>query len=96
MYEQRVDNWLHLHNLAHVVEPRYPWDARYRADFLVGDTYIEVWGVTNNDRYQQRKAMKIERCRQEGLPLIQLRVWDFSRRWQRRLEPLLQQSLSET
>lgn len=94
VYEQRVDDWLYQHNLKHECEPRYPWDGRYRADFLVGDTYIEVWGVSHNERYKQRKAMKVARCREEGLHLIQIEVWDFQRRWERRLESLLREDVA--
>lgn len=89
-YEQRVDDWLTEHGLVHQVEPAYPWDRRYRADFLVGNTYIEVWGVTNNERYRQRKAMKIQRCREAGLDLIQINHWQFANggRWWRPLQRL--------
>ncbi|MDP9820385.1 hypothetical protein [Nocardioides massiliensis] len=89
-YEQRVDDWLTEHGLDHEVEPAYPWDRRYRADFLVGSTYIEVWGVTNNPAYAARKAMKIERCAQEGLTLIQVNHGQFAngRRWWKPLEVL--------
>lgn len=90
LYEQRVDDWLHDHGLEHEVEPAYPWDRRYRADFRVGDTYIEVWGVTDNEKYQDRKRMKIERCKAESIPLIQINHWQFAkgRRWWRPLQQL--------
>ena len=90
VYEQRVDDWLHRHGIEHYVEPAYPFDQRYRADFRVGVTYIEVWGVTNNQSYLDRKAMKIERCAAEGLPLIGIEHWQFAqgRKWWRKLERL--------
>lgn len=91
VYEQRVDDWLFERRLAHEVEPAYPWDRRYRADFLVGDTYVEVWGVTDNTAYQDRKRMKIKRCAEAGVPLIQINHWQFAkgRRWWRPLARLL-------
>lgn len=91
LYEQRVDDWLSSHGLPHEIEPAYPWDRRYRADFLVNGTYIEVWGVTDNDAYTARKAMKIERCRDAGLALIQINHWQFAtgRRWWAPLRQLL-------
>lgn len=90
-YELRVDDWLFDHGLQHDVEPAYPWDRRYRADFLVGQTYIEVWGVTNNAAYRERRALKIQRCAETGLDLIQINYGQFSRgrRWWRPLEQLL-------
>jgi transposase len=91
LYEQRVDNWLTEHGLIHKTEPRYPFDTRYKADFLVRDTYIEVWGVTNNPAYRERKAKKIHFCLANGLQLIQINHWQFAkgRRWWRPLERLL-------
>lgn len=89
-YELRVDDWLSERGIDHQVEPGYPWDRRYRADFLVGSTYIEVWGVTDNPAYKKRRAMKIERCKAEGLDLIGINHWQFAkgRRWWRPLERL--------
>jgi len=91
-YEQRVDDWLSRHDLPHTLEPRYPFDRRYRADFLVDRTYIEVWGVTGNPAYTARRAWKIEQCASNGIDLIQINHWQFAtgRRWWRPLERLLQ------
>lgn len=82
-YEQRVCDWLHSNGVTHEVEPAYPWDRRYRADFKVGDAYVEVWGVTSNDAYKKRKAMKIARCAEHGVELIQINHWQFAagRKW---------------
>lgn len=90
-YELRVDDWLTEHHLAHEVEPQYLWDRRYRSDFLVGETYIEVWGVMNNAKYTARKEHKIAECKKAGLDLIQINYWQFAkgRRWWRPLERLL-------
>lgn len=79
VYEQRVDDWLHQHGIPHELEPAYPWDRRYMADYLAGDTYIEVWGVIDNEAYKQRKQMKIRRCEEAGLDLIQINHWQFAR-----------------
>lgn len=93
-YELRVDNWLTEHGIEHQVEPTYPWDRRYRADFLVGQTYVEVWGVVGNPTYQARRAMKIERCKAEEIDLIQIGHWQFAggRRWWKPLEQLVGES----
>lgn len=74
--EVAVDNWLFEHDLPHEIEPRCPWDLSrrtpQRADFRVGDTYIEVWGITDNARYDQRRAEKLARYRACGAALIEL------------------------
>ncbi len=89
-YEQRVDDWLYDHGIIHECEPQYPWDRRSRADFRVGGTFIEVWGVTGSQSYEDRKARKIRECAVRGLPLIQINHWQFSkgRKWWRPLENL--------
>lgn len=94
LYELRVDNWLHAHGLTHETEPRYPFDARYRADFLVGSTFIEVWGVTNNQAYLERKRKKIRLCKENDLKLLQIHHWQFRKgtRWWKQLAPLLDDS----
>lgn len=45
LYEQRVDDWLTEHGLAHEVEPHYPFDARYQADF------INHWQLTKGRKW---------------------------------------------
>lgn len=91
-YELRVDDWLTDHDLAHEPEPRYPFDRRYRADFLVNGVYVEVWGVMHNPAYNQRRAWKIQQCTDHGLTLIQINYGQFAgrRRWWRPLEVLLE------
>ena len=90
IYEKRVDDWLHAHGIEHEIEPRYPWDARYRADFRARGVFVEVWGVTNKPCYLERKRMKIRRCEEAGLPLIGIDHWQFAqgRKWWKELERL--------
>lgn len=91
-YELRVDDWLFDHGIAHETEPAYPWDRRYRADFLVGSTYIEVWGVTNNPAYTARRDLKVQRCAETRIDLIQINYGQFAngRRWWRPLQRLVE------
>jgi hypothetical protein len=95
IYERRVDDWLADHGLAHECEPRYPWDARCRADFLVGATWIEIWGVTQNATYTARRARKIKMCAETGLDLLGIDYWRFAKsrphgkQWDQLLKRLL-------
>lgn len=83
-FEQRVDEWLHAHGLAHEIEPRLPWNRQQRADFLVGETYIEVWGVVNRAEYRERKEQKRRQYRDHELKLVELAPDDFAARSQHR------------
>src|SRR5258708_5931647 len=89
LYEQQVDNWLFEHGIDHVLEPILPFDHRSRADFLANGWYIEIWGVTQNEEYKQRRQRKTNLYQAPNLPLIELEVHYFQRRhnrlWARRL-----------
>jgi hypothetical protein len=95
-YEQRVDNWLSEHSLPHELEPRLPFDRRFRSDFLVGETYIEVWGVCGSTSYDERKKRKRALYRLHGVPLIDIHHWTFRRTesWHARLTTLLTETPS--
>lgn len=71
-YEQRVDNWLFEQGIPHVYEPPLPFDRRMKSDFLANGWYIEVWGVTGQARYRERKRIKRKLYVERGLPLIQI------------------------
>ena len=92
-YEQRVDDWLFEHGLLHVYEPSVPFDSYIAADFLIGETYIEIWGVYDNARYAEQKARKRQLYKQYDLKLIEINWGDFAtktnQRWQRKLSVLL-------
>ena len=74
-YERAVHGWLVRHGLAHTCHPPAPWDSGERgprADFLVGDAYIEVWGVENNPDYERRRLAKVAAYAACGARLIEL------------------------
>jgi hypothetical protein len=74
-WEQAVDEWLTKHGLNHTIHPVCPWSKwpnRQLGDFLVGGTFIEVWGVIGNTKYNARRREKIEKYRNAGVPLIQV------------------------
>lgn len=92
-YEQKVDNWLHVHAVEHVYEPPIPSFPQFHADFFANGWYIEVWGVTNDPEYEKRKTRKQEIYKAMGLFLIEIPYHSFAaktkERWQRKLTPCL-------
>jgi predicted DNA-binding protein YlxM (UPF0122 family) len=94
IYEQRIDDWLYAHNLDHTYEPITPFNKKSHADFLCKGEYIEIFGVTDSDWYDRRKAYKIEQYKSLGIPLIVINFWDFgkerNRLWERKLNHLLE------
>ncbi|MEV4511611.1 hypothetical protein AB0K00_21870 [Dactylosporangium sp. NPDC049525] len=85
-YEKRVDDWLSARGLAHEIEPAVPFASRWRADFKVGETYIEVWGMAGSATYDERKRAKINWYREHGVALLEIPRWLFDRRSRHQLE----------
>lgn len=74
-WEADVDNWLSAHGIAHTIHPKAPWytpSTRGHSDFLVGDAYIEVWGIIGNARYDRRREHKVAQYQACGSNLIQI------------------------
>lgn len=92
LYEQRVDDWLFDHGFDHEYEPVLPFSNRGHSDFLVGDTYIEIFGVSDSKIYEERKKQKTELYKNHGCKLIAINHWDFSKQkndlWKRKLDHL--------
>lgn len=86
--ERLVDDWLSDHGLHHIYEPELPFGGH--ADFLIGDTFIEVWGIEGNDKYRSRVRTKKRKYKRFGLNLIGLYPRDVRRKLDERLSVLLQ------
>lgn len=95
-YERRVDDWLSVHGVEHIYEPRLPWDWRSHADFMANGWYIEIWGVADNATYAARRTRKQARYRAHGAAVVEINHWDFSKqkhgRWQRLLSMITESS----
>lgn len=74
--EQRIDDWLYARDLAHEREPYYPAHHRYnmngrrRADWKVGDTFIEYFGLVGNEAYDKKLDEKILLAQECGIDLL--------------------------
>lgn len=94
VYEQQVDDWLYDRGIAHSYDPRLPFDNRSKSDFLANGWYIEVWGVTQNKEYTERRKRKVQGYKDHNLPLIELEVHYFNKEqnqlWARRLKKVLE------
>lgn len=75
-WEYAVDRWLADRGLSHEIHPTVPWyvngKSPQRADFRVGDTFIEVWGVIGNEKYNTKRIEKIAKYAEAGYPLIEI------------------------
>ena len=76
--EQYVDNFLSARGIFHEREPYYAPHpelnphGRRRADWRVGDSFIEYFGLIGDEEYEKRMAEKILLAKHSGVNLIAL------------------------
>jgi hypothetical protein len=74
--EQRIDNWLFEHNIRHEREPFYPTHSelnpsgRRRADWKVGDCFIEYFGLVGDPVYDKKLDEKLQLAELYDIELI--------------------------
>ena len=83
--EQRIDNWLCAHDLSHEREPYYPIHpilnpkGSRRADWKVGDTFIEYFGLIGDKNYEKKMDEKILLAAHSKLKLISILPSDIEK-----------------
>ena len=83
--ELTIDDSLYLWGIPHAYEKKLPnTEQNVFSDFHIPSgkgrpkaVYIEYWGMENDEKYNQRKAKKIEIYNELGLILIQLNDGDI-------------------
>ena len=74
--EQYIDNWLHAQGISHEREPMYPRhkefnaSGRRRADWRVGDAFVEYFGLVGAPIYDEKLSEKIKLSRACDFTLI--------------------------
>ena len=69
--EKVIDDFLHAAGIKHEREPRYP-NTLYRADFRVGECWVEYFGLAGDEKYDARMALKQRLCKEQRIDLISL------------------------
>lgn len=69
--ECSVCNWFFAHGIEHEYEPSYGKDVRWRADWKVGDTLVEYWGL-KHPQYLRTRLDKEQFARENGIRLVGL------------------------
>ena len=72
--EMLIDNWLYMAEIVHAYERKLPIEEDVYSDFYLptGKVYIEYWGIENDRRYSERKAIKQEIYKKYRFNLIEL------------------------
>jgi hypothetical protein len=74
--EQRIDNWLSRNAVPHQREPYYPEDpllnpaGNRRADWKIGKSFIEYFGLVGEENYDKKISEKILLAQHHGIDLI--------------------------
>lgn len=69
-FELIVDDWLFDHQIKHISQPPLPFSRNSRADFLIGNTYIEVMGLISSSIYKQKYVLKLDLYKEHGLNVV--------------------------
>lgn len=81
--EKVIDDWLSVGSIPHSKEPKYPYDyylnssGQLRADWLVGNTFIEYAGMMIDPEYAQKMRGKEELAKKFNLDLIIIEPQDL-------------------
>jgi len=81
--EKNVDDWLYEHRIKHTKEPKYPKDedlnpnGLFRGDWLVGETFIEFFGLVGSSDYDNKILLKKEILIKNKKELIEIYPGDL-------------------
>lgn len=67
-----TDVFLWKNNIPHQVNGIINPERAYRYDFLIGDLFVEIWGLTNNKEYVKTKNDKVKFYNKLGLNLLNI------------------------
>lgn len=77
--EKTIDDFLFDNAIAHSKENPYP-EGGYRTDFMVGEVFIEYFGLAGDPVYDAKRKIKEAMCRSHGIRLISLEAKDLANR----------------
>lgn len=83
--EKAICDWLYARGVSHVTEPRWPQhpelnpSGKLRADWAIGDVYIEFAGMMGEQQYREKIGKKIRLADAVGIKLIVLQPEDLPR-----------------
>jgi hypothetical protein len=67
--EKTIDDYLFRNGIKHDKEPKYP-EGNFRADFQVGEFFLEYFGLKGDPQYDERTELKIEICNKHKIKII--------------------------
>lgn len=78
MAEKIVDDWLYKGHIEHNVHVNYPWNNGMKCDFLIVNTWVEIFGLEGHlKRYDELKKEKLRLIKLHHIKLISLNLKDI-------------------
>lgn len=69
--EKIIDDWLYARKIEHQRSVPYPQNEQFTCDFVVGDYWIEFFGLyREHKRYDEHREKKLKIAKKYGLKLI--------------------------
>lgn len=76
--EKIIDDWLFARKIEHKRRVSYPGDYRLTADFMIGDYWIEFFGLFGeHKRYDQLRKLKLKLAKIYNLKLLEIYPQDL-------------------
>lgn len=75
--EKIIDDYFYTHDIPHEKEPSYPGERKFRADWKVGQYFIEFWGLEGDEDYDKKMENKKNIAQQYQIPLIEITINDL-------------------
>ncbi|MCC3291258.1 HIRAN domain-containing protein [Arthrobacter sp. zg-Y1110] len=85
LLERHIDDFFTANSIAHEAEPHWPYDPdlnpnAMRADWLLWDgTYVEAWGLPDEEKYIEKMQKKIRLAAKHGIRLVGVTPQDLGR-----------------
>lgn len=76
--ERKIDDFMNKKEIPHKKEPHYPQDnvlnpdEKYRADWKVGDNFIEYFGLIQEEEYEKKAKRKKKLAKKHDINLISI------------------------
>lgn len=83
LLEKQFDDFLYINSIAHLKEPNYPVHLELnpnnllRADYLINDVFVEIWGLIGEEKYDKKIERKRILAKQNNIDLVEIKPSDF-------------------
>lgn len=91
MAEKIVDDYLFNRGIKHQVNVLYPWKNGMTADFVIGDTWIEIFGLSGQlESYDKLRRQKLKLAKKYNIQILSISLKEvYGRGLEKRISKLI-------